>query len=177
MKTETDFHAATRPRLLAVTAELLEALYDPASVQVLSTLRPEDMHPGGARVPGTSWELAPATATRAMRALLAVRGVQADALVEALAQADQVARYAVIAGQPPPTLASLYQHCTRDTAAPGSDSLDAALKALHDIADKLLTPTQSRRIAQLCEQVRAQPASLDAMPVQQYIAGFVRNAP
>lgn len=177
MKTETDFHAATRPRLLAVTAELLEALYDPASVQVLSTLRPEDMHPGGARVPGTSWELAPATATRAMRALLAVRGVQADALVEALAQADQVARYAVIAGQPPPTLASLYQHCTRDINAPGGDGLEAALKHLLAAAEKIFTPTQSRRIAQLCQLLRADPAKLDVIQVQQYVAGLVRNSP
>lgn len=177
MKTETDFHAATRPRLLAVTSALLEALYDPASVQVLATLRPADMHPGGARVPGTSYELEPATATRTMRALLALRGVRADALIQALAQADQVARYAVIAGQPPPTLASLYQHCTRDITATGSDGLDAALKGLLAAAEKIFTPTQSRRIAQLCQLVRGAPAQLDVIQVQQYVAGFVRNSP
>lgn len=177
MPNDVEFHAAPRQRLLALSAALLQGLYDPGAVKVLATLGPADMRPGGARVPGTSYELEAATAAQAMRGLLALTGVRADALVQALAEADMAARYAVLAGLPPPTLASLYQHCTRDTAAPGSDSLDAALKALHDIADKLLTPTQSRRIAQLCEQVRAQPASLDAMPVQQYIAGFVRNAP
>jgi hypothetical protein len=49
--TDNDFNAAPRQRLLAVTAALLEALYDDAAVPVLATLRPADMRPGGARVP------------------------------------------------------------------------------------------------------------------------------
>lgn len=177
MTTPADIHATARQRLLAVSAALLEALYDPQAVQVLATLRPADMRPGGARVPGTSYELEADNAARAMRELLALRGVQADALLQALAQADQVARYAVLAGQPPPTLATLYQHCTRDIAPAGSESLEAALAALQAAAEKLFTPGQARRIAALCAQIRAEPGGLDALPVQQYIAGFVRNAP
>jgi hypothetical protein len=177
LKSESDFHAATRPRLLAVSAALLEALYDPGAVPVLATLKPADMRPGGARVPGTSYELEPANAARAMRELLALRGVQANALLEALAQADQVARYAVLAGEPPPTLALLYPHCTRDISAAGSLSLAAALKALLTAAERIFTPTQSRRIAGLCQLVREEPARLDSIPVQQYVAGFVRNSP
>jgi hypothetical protein len=177
MMTNADFNAAPRQRLLALSAALLDALYEQGAVQVLATLRPADMRPGGARVPGTSYELEAPTAARAIRGLLALRGVQADALVQALAEADIVARYALLAGQVPPTLSSLYQHCTRDIAAPGSDSLEGALLALQAAAEKIFTPTQARRIAGLCQQVRAQPASLDAVPVQQYIAGFVRNAP
>jgi hypothetical protein len=177
MMTDNDFNAATRQRLLALSAALLEGLYEQGAVQVLATLRPADMRPGGARVPGTSYELEAATAARAMRDLLSLRGLYADALVQALAEADIVARYAMLAGQAPPTLASLYQHCTRDMAAPGADSLDAALKALVAAAEKIFTPTQARRIAALGEQVRAQPTRFDAMPVQQFIAGFVRNAP
>jgi 2-methylcitrate dehydratase len=177
LKTEADFHAATRQRLLAVSAALLEALYDAGAVAVLATLRPADMLPGGARVPGTSYELEPATAARAMRALLALRGVQADALIAALAQADQLARYALLAGQPPPTLASLYQHCTRDIQAAGSDSLEEGLKALVAAAERIFTPPQARRIAMLCQAVRSEPQNLDAMPVQQFVAGLVRNSP
>src|SRR5690606_19047045 len=93
-----DLNAPLRQRLLAVTAALLESLYDAGAVAVLATLRPTDMRPGGARVPGTSYELEAGNAARAMRELLALRGVQADPLLQALAQADQVARYAVLAG-------------------------------------------------------------------------------
>jgi len=177
MTTPPDIHAVTRQRLLAISALLLESLYDANAVQVLATLRPADMRPGGARVPGTSYELEVDNAARAMRELLALRQVKADALLQALAQSDLVARYAVLAGQAPPTLATLYQHCTPDARLPASDSLDAALGALQAAADKLFTPSQSRRIGALCQQVRERPGSLDAMPVQQYIAGFVRNAP
>jgi hypothetical protein len=177
MMTDADFNAAPRQRLLAVSAALLDGLYDQGAVQVLATLRPADMRPGGARVPGTSYELEAATAARAMQGLLALRNVYASELMQALAEADIVARYALLAGQSPPTLASLYQHCTRDIAAPGSDSLDGALKALVAAAEKIFTPTQARRIAALGQQLRVQPTSLDAMPVQQFIAGFVRNAP
>jgi hypothetical protein len=172
-----DPNAPMRQRLLAVSAAMLDALFDPAAVPVLATLRPADMRPGGARVPGTSYELEVDNAARAMRGLLALRGARADALLLALAQADQVARYAVLAGQAPPTLAALYQHCTRDIALPASESLEAALGALHDAAEKLLTPGQARRITALCGKVREMPAALDAMPVQQFVAGFVRNAP
>lgn len=166
-----------RQRLLAVSAALLDALYDARAVPVLATLRPADMRPGGARVPGTSYELEADNAARAMRELLALQDVQADALVQALAQADQVARYAVLTGQAPPTVSTLYQHCTRDLAPPGSESLEAALGALQDAAGRLFTPGQARRIAALCAHIGAEPQGLDAMPVQQYVAGFVRNAP
>lgn len=175
--TTADIHAPLRQRLLAVSAALLDALYDPEAVKVLATLRPADMRPGGARVPGTSYELEVDNAARAMRGLLSLRGVQADALLQALAQSDLTARYAMLAGQAPPTVASLYQHCTRDIAPPGSESLEGALAALQAAAEKLFTPGQSRRIAALCARIRAEPVAFDAMPVQQYVAGFVRNAP
>lgn len=169
--------APARQRLLALTAALLDALYDSKAVGVLATLRPADMRPGGARIPGTSYELEVDTATRAMRELLALRGLRADTLLQALAEADRQARQAVLAGSAPPTLASLYRYCTPDTAAAGSDSLEAALAALSAACEKLFTPTHARRIASFCQQLAAQPARIDAMPVQAYIAGLVRNSP
>lgn len=177
MSNDVEFHAAPRQRLLAVIAALLDGLFDARAVEVLSTLRPADMRPGGARVPGTSYELDAPQAARAMQGLLALRQVRADALAEALAQADQLARYAMLAGQPPPALSTLYAHCTRDIGAPGSDSLDGALQALQDAAARLFPPTQARRIATLSEQWRQLPTRLDATPVQQFVAAFVRNAP
>lgn len=178
MTTPADIHASPRQRLLAVSACLLEALYEDSAVKVLATLRPADMRPGGARVPGTSYELEVDNAARAMRELLALRGVRADALVDALAQADHEARYAVLAGKAPPTLGSLYPHCTwRDISGAGGDSLEQALAALQGAADRLFTPGHARRVQSLCEQLQAQPAMLDTMPVQQFVAGFVRNTP
>lgn len=175
MTTPADIHAEPRLRLLAVITALLDALYDAGAVQVLATLRPADMRPGGARVPGTSYELDIDTAARAMRGLASLRGVEADALLHALAEADQVARYAVLAGQPPPRVSSLYAQCTRSIAAPAT--LESAVDALQAAGERLFTPGQARRIAALCAQVKAQPASLDALPVQQLVAGLVRNSP
>jgi hypothetical protein len=174
MENET---AAGRQRLLALVATLLDALYDPAAVRVLATLKPANMRPGGARIPGTSYELDVDTAVRAMRELLAMRGVRADALLQALAIADQDARLAVLTGRPQPTLASLYPHCTPDMATPASDNLAAALGALTSSCEKLFTPTHARRIASFCQELAAQPARIDAMPVQVFIAGLVRNTP
>lgn len=175
MTTPADINAEPRLRLLAVSIAMLEALYDAGAVQVLATLRPADMRPGGARIPGTSYELEIDTAVRAMRGLLGLRGVEADALLQALAESDKVARYAMLAGQAPPRMSSLYPHCSRAIGAPAT--LEATLAALQDVAEKLFTPSQARRIAGLCQLVREQPASLDAMPVQQFVAGFVRNTP
>lgn len=177
MKNDLEYNAAPRQRLLAISAALLEAVFDAGAVAVLSTLGPRDMHPGGARVPGTSYELEAETAARAIRDLLALRGVRADVLAKALANADLLARYAMLAGETPPTLTSLYAHCTPDLSPPGSESLEAALAALESVGARIFTPTQSRRIAQLCEQWRADPTRVDAMPVQQFVALLVRNAP
>jgi len=168
--------AAARPRLLATVAMLLEALYEPTAVQVLSTLGPRDMRPGGARVPGTSYELSAALATRAMQELLALAGGRADALLAALAAADIEARLAALTGHTPPALASLYPHCA-DIAIAGSESLQAAMQRLHSAAEKIFTLTHMRRINAQFNQWIADPASIDAMPVQAFVARFIRNSP
>jgi hypothetical protein len=165
-----------RQRLLVVTGMLLEALYEPAAVPVLATLKPADMRPGGARVPGTSYELEAPQATRVMRELLAQRGGRADALLAALAEADIAARHAVLAGKEPTRLADLYRYCTADVAATGAEALQPALQRLYVAADRLFTLTQMRRIDALCFEWKEHPEVLDATPVQQYVARWVRNA-
>jgi 2-methylcitrate dehydratase len=169
--------AAARQRLLVVTGMLLEALYEQTAEAVLATLKPADMRPGGARVPGTSYELEPQQATRVMCELLALRGGKADTLVAALAEADVAARFAVLTGKEPPQLAALYPYCTARTAAEGSESLETALKRLYVAANRIFTITQMRRIDELCFQWKKQPELLDAMPVQQFVARWVRNTP
>lgn len=169
--------ALPRQRLLVVIAMMLEALYERTAVQVLSTLKPQDMRSGGARVPGTSYELPAATATRAMQGLLALGGGRADALLGALAEADIAARFAVLTGKPPPQVSSLYPHCTPDIAAAGSEDLPGALRRLYLAAERIFTLTHMRRIDQQCFAWSERPGSLDEMPVQQFVARFVRNAP
>lgn len=175
MNTEAD--ATARQRLLVVTAQLLEALYEPSAATVLATLKPADMRPGGARVPGTSYELEATKATLVMGALLAQRGGKADALLAAIAAADITARAAVVSGKEPPLLSALYPYCTDKTAAEGSDTHEGALKRLYVAAHRLFTLTQMRRIDELVYQWKQQPERLDAMPVQQFVARWVRNTP
>jgi hypothetical protein len=177
MTTNAERNATARQRLLVVTGTLLEALYEPTAVPVLATLKPADMRPGGARVPGTSYELEAPQATRVMRELLALRGARADKLLVALAEADIAARFAALAGKEPPRLAALYPYCTAESAAPAAASLESALKHLYVAAERLFTLTQMRRIDALCFEWKEQPESLDAMPVQLFIARWVRNTP
>jgi 2-methylcitrate dehydratase len=177
MNKRTEANAAARQRLLVLTGMLLEAVYEPSAAQVLATLKPADMRPGGARVPGTSYELEPQEATRVMCALLALRGGKADTLLAALAEADIAARLAALTGKQPPELAGLYPYCTAKTAAEGSESLETAMKRLYVAANRVFTVTQMRRIDELCFQWKQQPELLDAMPVQQFVARWVRNTP
>jgi hypothetical protein len=176
MNREAD--AAARPRLLVVLAAMLEGLYDNAAVPVLETLKPADMRSGGARIPGTSYELPPRTAARAMQQLLAIRGIHtANALTDALADADVLARLAALTGQQPPLVGSLYPLCTAELALEGSDSLRSSLLRLYVVCEKMFTLTHMRRIDELLFEWGQSPAQVDGMPVQKFIAQFVRNAP
>ena len=170
--------AAARQRLLITLAALLEALYDAAAVQVLSTLKPADMRSGGARIPGTSYELPPRTAARAMQQLLVLRGcVLAAPLLEALADADVAARAAALSGAAPPTIGSLYCLCTPELDAAGSDTIRASLLRLFQVCEQMFTLTHMRRLDELLYNWGQAPQEIDAMPVQRFIAQFVRNAP
>jgi hypothetical protein len=177
MTTIADRNAVARGRMLVVTGMLLEALHEPGAEAVLATLKPADMRPGGARVPGTSYELEAPLAAQVMQSLLARRGGHADALLAALAEADIAGRFAVLKGTEPPRLASLYPFCTADTAAAGAETLETAIKRLYVAANRIFTLTQMRRIDAQCFEWKEHPQTLDAMPVQQFVARWVRNTP
>ncbi len=173
-----DADAVARQRLIVVLAAMLEGLYDDAAVKVLETLKPADMRSGGARIPGTSYELPPRTAARAMQQLLAIRGVTgANALTDALADADVVARHATLTGHQPPVMGSLYPLCTADLSLEGSDSHRASLLRLYVVCEKMFTLTHMRRLDEMLFDWGQSPQHVDAMPVQKFIAQFVRNAP
>lgn len=165
--------AAARSRLLIVVAEMLEVLYGSSVVRVLSTLKPMEMKPGGARVPGTSYELSAEVAARTMRELLALSGDHADELLKTLATADIAAREATLVGKPPPALSNLYPHCV---AAENITLHDAAVR-LYRAAEKILSLTQLQRIDEQLLRWLEVPEEMDATPVQQFVARFVRNAP
>jgi hypothetical protein len=174
----SDANAVARQRLLVVLAAMLEGLYDEAAVKVLETLKPADMRSGGARIPGTSYELPPRSSAQAMQQLLAIRGVSAaNELTQALADADVLARHAALTGQPPPVMSSLYGLCTPELALEGSDSLRGSLLRLYIVCEKLFTLTHMRRIDEMLYAWGQSPQQLDDMAVQKFIAQFVRNAP
>ncbi len=164
-----------RQRLLLVTSTLLEALYEPTAVPVLATLKPTDMRPGGARVPGTSYELEAPRAASLMRELLALRSGRADVLLARLAEADMAARYAVLSGKEPPRLSSLYVHCATGMTGLVDEAFEPVLKRLYRAAGHIFTLTQMRRIDAQCFEWKEHPEVLDSTPVQHFVARWVRN--
>jgi hypothetical protein len=166
--------AVARQRLLVVMCTLLESLHEPTAVPVLATLKPGYMQSGGARIPGTSYELSAERAAEAMEKLLLLRGPVPAGFSAAFAQADMDARYAALAGKEPPRVSSLYPYCTNVVDAGGPFPL--VLVRLLDAVEAIFTPQQARRLDNLLYTWGQAPLELDEMPVQQFVAQFVRNA-
>ncbi|MEO8306995.1 MAG: hypothetical protein ABI616_03020 [Pseudomonadota bacterium] len=166
--------AIARQRLLVVMATLLESLHESTAVPVLATLNPGHMQSGGARIPGTSYELTAARAAKAMEELLLLRGAVPQGLCAAFAQADLDARFAALTGKDPPRVSSLYSYCTNVVDA--GESFPLTLLRLLEAVEAIFTPQQARRLDNLLYAWGQAPLELDAMPVQRFVAQFVRNA-
>jgi hypothetical protein len=166
--------AIARQRLLVLMCTLLESLHEPSAVPVLATLKPGYMQSGGARIPGTSYELTVERAAEAMEKLLLLRGPVPVGFCKAFAQADMDARYAALAGKDPPRVSGLYPYCTNVVDA--GVSFPLVLLRLLDAVEAMFTPQQSRRLDHLMYAWGQAPLELDEMPVQQFVAQFVRNA-
>ena len=119
---DDSLHSAERQRLLVVLAALLEALYDRKAVQVLSTLKPTDMRSGGARIPGTSYELPPRTAASAMQQLVEMRGCLAAGPLLAAADGQSLSVMRASAG-------AAWQRIDAHRVAPVVPDLRAAVHA------------------------------------------------
>jgi hypothetical protein len=167
--------ASQRVCLLLSLASLLEALREDAAVKELAGLKPGNMLPGGARVPGTSYELPTDVAALLMARLTMSRGEAPLAVLQALARADAEARHALLTGIAPPPVSSLYMHCPQGPQ--GGMDFNAALRRLMKAAEALFTPTQALRLDELLASWEDEPATLDEMPVQRFVAQFIRNAP
>lgn len=166
-----------RAALLHAVAALLEALQRDDAVAVLRGLSPRDMQPGGARVPGTSYELAPALAAQVMVRLAALAGTAAPTLFAALAQGDAAARQALVRGSAPPVVASLYPHCAGVAQPPLAAGFEGGVQRLAEAVQACFTPSHARRLRVLLGQWQDQPQGLDELPLQRFVAQFVRNAP
>ena len=87
------------------------------------------------------------------------------------------ARQAALSGAAPPLVSGLYPLCKPALAAAGSESLRAALLRLYQVCEQLFTLTHMRRLDELLYAWGQAPEQIDTMPVQRFIAQFVRNAP
>lgn len=167
-----------RVALLHAVAALLEALQRDEAVAVLRGLSPRDMLPGGARVPGTSYELDPAHAAGVMGQLWSlVEAAPAPLLLAALAEADAAARRALVKGTPPPSVASLYPHSAGMALPALAQGLEGAVQRLSEAVQGSFTPAHARRTGASLAAWLATPQVLDELALQRFVAHFVRNAP
>ena len=168
---------------LAVLAAALAALLAAVNSTVGTTL-PERMRgrsqPGGARIPGTSFELAPSIAAQAMTELLQGYGdaTFAQRFAERLAQKDAASRVATGFGETGPLMAEVLAVCGTGFAMSADATRSAVLVLPHDVALTALTtslatqfrPEEAKRVLACFEN----PQALSAMPVRDFIALLVR---
>lgn len=171
-----DSKAIARSAVLDTIARVLEALREPQAAKVLSRLPSTAMVPGGARVVGTSYELEPAMAAALMSSLIGVENGSQSLLLRALAKGDADARLAVMKGTPPPVVGGLYAHCDGIALAPGGRP-EQAFGRLASAIEGMWGPAQVRRLLEQIDLWIATPEELDTMPLQRFVAQFVRNSP
>jgi len=165
--------------LAAALAALFVAVTSPAGVALPARVRGHSQ-PGGARIPGTSFELAPTAAAGAMAALLLSHrdATFAQHFAETLAQADAASRAAPGHGQTGPLMAEVLAVCgtglakrtdEMQTSAPALP-MDAALVALAASLAHQFRPEEVKRVLACFENSDA----LAAMPVSDFVALLVR---
>jgi hypothetical protein len=165
--------------LAAALAALLAAVNSAAGATLPEQVRGQSQ-PGGARIPGTSFELAPAAAAEAMVALLQDYrdATFAQRFAETLAQADAASRAAPGHGQTGPLIAEVLAVCSTGLARPTDEMHSTALvppmeAALAELATSLITqfrPDEANRVLACF----ANPVALAAMPVRDFMALLVR---
>jgi hypothetical protein len=175
-----------RGAVLDAVAAVMTSLCDSRAASVLASIPHTAMRPGGARVIGTSYELEPAMAAAVMMRLIGKddegdggddEAAPLSALLHALTQGDADARIAVLKGAQPPAVLSLYPHAAGFTPL-RSDALPG--EACHRLANSIQRMWSAPQVQQRLEQINqwaSNPATLDHMPLQRFIAQFVRNTP
>ena len=165
--------------LAAALAALLAAVNSAAGAMLPEQVRGQS-EPGGARIPGTSFELVPGSAAAAMVTLLNGCGDVpfVQRLAETIAQADAASRVAPGHGQIGPLMEEVLAVCgtgfamsayEMQTSAPALP-MDAALAALAASLAAQFRPDEARRVLACF----ANPVALAAMPVRDFMALLVR---
>ena len=169
--------------LAAALAALLAAVNSAAGAMLPERVRGQSQA-GGARIPGTSFELAPAAAAEAMVTLLHRCGTGHDdgpfvqRLAETIAQADAASRVAPGHGQTGPLMEEVLAVC-RAAAAPSlaqaggavpAHTLASAVGALASAMRPQFRTDEAQRVLACFEQ----PGALAAMPVRDFMALLVR---
>ena len=148
--------------LRVAIGRLLCAATDPQCRRSLGPRATGATTPGGARVPGTCFELTPAEATADIARLLcwpAAPDASAVALAQQLAQADAQARAAVLAGDTPMTMGELMRQIHAVGLSQGSWMQRPAVAA------------EPAAVAVLFDDAQ----QLAQMPVQRFVAALVRH--
>ena len=165
--------------LASALAAMLAAVNSGAGVALPERVRGHSQ-PGGARIPGTSFELAPTAAAGAMVALLQDYrdATFAQRFAETLAQVDAASRVAPSHGQTGPLMEEVLVVCgtgfamsayEMQTSAPALP-MDAALAALAASLAAQFRPDEAQRVLACFEQ----PSALAAIPVRDFMALLVR---
>lgn len=176
MPTPNDSLAVARSAVLDAVATVMLSLREHHVGQVLARIPPTAMLPGGARVVGTSYELEPAMAAALMSSVVGEEGAQFGRLLRALAKGDADARMAVLKGTAPPTVSALYPHCEGIPLPPGGRP-EQAFGKLANAIEGMWGPRQVQKLLEQIDRWIANPAELDELPLQRFVAQFVRNAP
>ena len=165
--------------LAAALAALLAAVNSAAGAMLPEQVRGQS-EPGGARIPGTSFELVPGSAAAAMVTLLNGCGDVpfVQRLAETLAQADAASRAAPGHGQTGPLMEEVLAGCGV-AAAPSPSQADGAVPAhtLASAVDALASAMRPQFRTDEAQRVLAcfeQPGALAAMPVRDFMALLVR---
>ncbi len=165
--------------LAAALAALLAAVNSAAGAKLSEGVRGQSQT-GGARIPGTSFELAPAAAAEAMVALLQDYrdATFAQRFAETLAQADAASRVAPGHGQTGPLMEEVLAVCGV-VVAPSPSTAGSAVPAhtLSSAVDALASAMRPQFRADEAQRVLAcfeQPGALAAMPVRDFMALLVR---
>ena len=165
--------------LVSALAAMLAAVNSGAGVALPERVRGHSQ-PGGARIPGTSFELAPTAAAGAMVALLQDYrdATFAQRFAETLAQVDAASRVAPSHGQTGPLMEEVLVVCGV-AAAPSPSQADGAMPA-HTLASAVgelgsalrhqFKPDEAQRVLTCFEQ----PGVLAGMPVRDFRALLVR---
>lgn len=187
MRSEAAVNGPATPHevLAAALGALLKAVSGPVGNELPSTLRGHSQ-PGGARIPGTSFEATPSSAAEAMAALLQGHGDAAfvQRFAETLAQQDAASRAAPGHGHDGPQMAEVLAVCAPWSIqlAPNGSGVAAGpepASALGDVAPLAalasalqfqFRPEEARRVLACFEN----PDTLAARPVRDFIALLVR---